>query len=261
MNGNNGPWELEAAIGGVVNEDDFIQDDTSRQEEDDTRKELLKRDILQWGASYDRGFGATNRARIEVDRIISKLEALNPEDNASFGIDGSDNNIQNNNNEKAPPLVGNWRMIWTTASDVLILGTNPFITVGAIYQLFTPPTVTNVIDLLPRFQPIWMIPSFSSLLRINVQTKASSRTGRRRPMQVGLVFERVKVEPIELLGNPIMDIVPPLAFDLPKLPSSLLEDGGYFDVTYLDSDLLIIRQSAISGGGLFVLTRVDNSDP
>ncbi len=272
----NGDGALEVQDASVLAVEEALPE-ASFLHEDATRREVLKREILQLGASFDRGFGATVRAREEVDRVIASLEVLNPEDNPAFGIDGDNDTVGGGGSP--PPLEGNWRMVWTTAADVLILGLNPIVTVGAIYQLFTPPMVTNVIDFLPIFQPLLTSSSSplqqaGSLLRAKVQTRASSRIGR--PMRVGLVFESVRLEPVQLFGND-MGFLPPLAFDLPRLPSFLVESvastlrgengaaassadaAGFFDVTYLDSELLIIRQN--SPGGLFVLTRVENSDP
>jgi len=37
------------------------------------------------------------------------------------------------------------------------------------------------------------------------------------------------------------------------------EDVGFFDVTFLDEELVVIRQNA--PGGLFVLARVDDASP
>lgn len=238
--------------------------------------------MLQLGASYDRGFGATSRALEEAQTVIGTLEALNPEKDAARGIDGGDYSSLSS----LSPLQGNWRMVWTTASDVLGLGANPLIAVGAVYQVFDPPVVTNVIDLLPRIQNLLPIPNFpstssdgtvqqrrrpDSVLRAEVTTRASSRISK--PMRVGLIFESVKLVPVELLGNTaVADFLPPLSFDLPRLPDQLVQslssaiastggdsDVGFFDVTYLDDELLIIRQNA--PGGLFVLTKVDSNDP
>jgi PAP_fibrillin len=262
----------------TISENEIKEKDKYKQHQVRNR---LKFDMLQLGASYDRGFGATSRAVDEAKTVIDKLEAVNPETNASKGIDGDQ--------PSSSPLEGSWRMVWTTASDVLVLGANPFLTVGAIYQVFDPPVVTNVIDLLPRIQNLFPIPNLGrrpdSVLRAEVTTRASSRPNK--PMRVGLVFERVKLAPIEFLGNTgIADLLPSLAFDLPRVSSPELvqavssfasafsssstttssssqatgdNDIGFFDVTYLDDDLLIIRQNA--PGGLFVLTKVDNNDP
>lgn len=238
--------------------------------ENSFKREELKKEILQLGASYDRGFGASPRVQNKVNNVIADLEFLNLEKNASRFISGpevvmditqTDTTSENSttvmfskSKEETSPLTGNWRMIWTTASDVLILGANPFVTVGAIYQLFDPPIVTNVIDLLPRFQNLFP-PSMvqGSLLRAKVQTRASKRTD---PMRVGLDFESVKLSPVELLGQDVGSL-PPLGFDLPKLTGT--DDVGFFDVTFLDDEMLIIRQN--QPGGLFVLVKVDDTDP
>jgi hypothetical protein len=222
--------------------------------ENDLRRDQLKLQLLQLGASYDRGFGASPRAREKMEQVITELESLNQEKNASRFISGPEVTASTT---ETSPLSGNWRMVWTTAQDVLVLGASPLVTVGAIYQLFDPPVVTNVIDLLPRIQ--FLVPPAlvqSSLLRAKVLTRASPR--KDMPMRVGLVFEKVALQPVEFLGRDVDNVLPPFGFDLPKL-FALSEDVGFFDVTFLDADLLIIQQNA--PGGLFVLTRVDDIDP
>jgi hypothetical protein len=221
------------------------------------KRDQLKRRILQLGASYDRGFGASPTSRTKVDDVIFQLESLNQEQNASRFIDGPGTVDNDSNSTKCTsPLAGNWRMVWTSAQDVLLLGANPLVSVGAIYQLFDPPVVTNVIDFFPRMQ-LLLPPAViqSSLLRAKVETRGSSRANK--PMRVGLVFERVALNPIELLGRDVSKDLSPLKFGLPKFEVS--EDVGYFDVTFLDADMLIIRQNA--PGGVFVLSKVDDIDP
>jgi len=209
----------------------------------------LKRELFQLGASYDRGFGASPSSRTMVLSVIEDLERCNEESNASRGISGNETS----------PLTGSWRMVWTTAVDVLSLQASPFFTAGAIYQVFEPPIVTNIIDFLPRLQallPPNVIPN--SLLRAKVQTRASPREGL--PNRIGLVFESIKLEPKQILGMDI-DIFPPIGWDLPTLPGmgNSADSPGYFDTTYLDDELLIIRQNA--PGGLFALVKVDSTDP
>jgi hypothetical protein len=205
------------------------------------------------GASYDRGFGATGRARDEADQVIDALEALNPMTFAAEGIEGV--------GSASSPLTGAWRMIWTTAQDVLTLASSPISTVSAIYQVFDPPVVTNVIDLIPRIQallPPGVAPQ--SLVRAQVTTRASPRSSM--PNRVGLDFESVNLQPVQLFGFE-SSMLPPFGFNLPRLPdipgSDPESSPGFFDVTYLDAELLVIRQNA--PGGYFALVKVDNYDP
>jgi hypothetical protein len=85
-----------------------------------TTSSRLKQDLYQLAASYDRGFSATPKARREASEIIEKLAAINPTSEASKGIDGGaygQNDV---------PLKATWRMIWTSALDVVSLGASPF---------------------------------------------------------------------------------------------------------------------------------------
>lgn len=223
-----------------------VEEDATNDEERSSQRNAVKRRMLQLGASYDRGFGASPNARREVEQVLSELEALNDETDAARGIDGVGD----------APLEGIWRMIWTTASDVLVLGASPVFSVGAIYQLYDPPIVTNVIDLIPRIQNLFppnLAPS--SLLRAEVRTRSSPRESY--PMRVGLDFEAVSLKPVEFLGQDA-GFLPPLGFDLPRV-FDLPDDVGYFDVSFLDEDLVVIKQNA--PGGLFVLAKVDDATP
>jgi len=237
----------------------------------ESNAEDLKRKLYQLAASYDRGFASTPKARLEANEIIEQLAAVNPTENAARGIDGGDFSDD-------VPLRATWRMIWTSAFDVVSLGASPIAAPSAIYQQITdPPIATNIIDFIPRAQTFFPSSSVpSSLLRAEVTTRASSRKGSAN--RVGLVFEGVKLQPIEFLGQKV-DNLPPLSVDLtwqqdlidqiasfvPGLENFSSEGKddvdapGYFDVEYLDDELLIICQQA--PGGRFALVKVDNCDP
>mmetsp|Transcript_40365 Transcript_40365/g.75472 ORF Transcript_40365/g.75472 Transcript_40365/m.75472 type:complete len:310 (-) Transcript_40365:107-1036(-) len=220
------------------------------EQSDDLEREKLKVSLFKMAAAYDRGYGATPSARKKMDLIIEQLESLNPTTDAARGILGDDD----------APLRANWRMIWTTAQDVLSLASSPTTTVGAIYQIIEPPVATNIIDLIPRPQAL-LPPSMqpSSILRAEVTTRASPR--ENFPNRVGLTFESVKLKPVEVFGVQV-PFLPPFSVDLPRpqIPGSTPETSpGYFDVIYLDDDLVIIKQNA--PGGLFALTKADSYDP
>jgi len=239
----------------------------------------LKRKLYQLGASYDRGFGATPKAQNEAEDIIQQLGVLNPTaENAARGIDGD------GGFGEEVPLKGIWRMVWTSAFDVVSLGASPFAAPSAIYQdISNPPVAINIIDFIPRAQTLFPSSiSPPSLLRAEVATRASSREDMSN--RVGLNFEGLKLQPIELLGQKV-DNLPPLSVDftwsqnlleqlagfVPGLDSLGLGGGGggsadspgYFDVEYVDDELLIIRQNAIGNGlgGCFVLVKVDSCEP
>eukprot|EP00747_Dinoflagellata_sp_TGD_P207291 gnl/TRDRNA2_/TRDRNA2_80872_c0_seq1.p1 gnl/TRDRNA2_/TRDRNA2_80872_c0~~gnl/TRDRNA2_/TRDRNA2_80872_c0_seq1.p1 ORF type:complete len:410 (-),score=45.56 gnl/TRDRNA2_/TRDRNA2_80872_c0_seq1:84-1313(-) len=231
---------------------------TMGDKEKEERAEL-KRNLLRLCASYDRGFGATPRARNDVDALIRQLEVLNPiPTEAARGVGGEPSSPE----DGPPPLKGIWRMVWTTALDVLSLGVNPVALPGAIYQVIEPPIATNIIDFIPRAQALFPTVFPASLLRAEVKTRAAIRTDK--PNRVALNFEEVKLVPKEFLGQNA-EILPPVNFNLPQVNANDLPGvdpstaPGYFDVLYLDEDMLIIQQNA--PGGYFVLINVPDCDP
>jgi len=207
--------------------------------------EASKLALLSLAASYDRGYGATPAARASAADLVDRLGAL-PSDgeDPARGADGSG----------TAPLSGVWRMVWTTAPDLLVLDANPLWAVGAVYQDCTAlPAVINVIDLVPRLRNL--VPLSAGLpesrLRLEVTTRACVREEVGR---VGLDFESVRVRPMEVLGR-VADFLPRPKFDLPKVPLVDTSAGpGFFDILYLDDDMLITDQNA--PGGIFVLVKV-----
>lgn len=92
--------------------------------------------------------------------------------------------------------------------------------------------------------------------RLRVGTRARARSGTR----IGLTFETIGVEARALLGLDLSKFLAPLNLPLPRLPGSDgagAEDqsspGGFFEVGYLDHELLIIYQN--QPGGCFALVR------
>ena len=229
----------------------------------------LKSQLLRLAASYDRGFGASKEARQQAETIIRSLEQCPNASSNSASTILIDNNNNNNNNHASPSLLGTWRLIWTTALDVLSLQASPFFTAGAIHQVFERSSdsnhavqqqgvVTNVIDFEPRVELLFP-GSRKSMIRALVTTRACE-PAVRHPNRVGLVFETVTLQPQKLWGLDTSSSLPPLQLNLPRLPESFVTATGYFDVIYLDAELLIIQQNA--PGGLFALLRVDSlNDP
>jgi hypothetical protein len=148
---------------------------------------------------------------------------------------------------------------WHCTTNVRIQKPTP----SAIYQdIRNPPAAINIIDFIPRAQSL-LPPSISPplLLHARVSTRAPSRSCKYN--RVGLLFEGLELQPIELLGRRV-DGLPPLLVDF-TWPGTLLKElaalvpglgyallgsvnddaPGYFNVEYLNNKLLIIRQQWI----------------
>mmetsp|Transcript_16845 Transcript_16845/g.20669 ORF Transcript_16845/g.20669 Transcript_16845/m.20669 type:complete len:202 (-) Transcript_16845:314-919(-) len=192
------------------------------------------------------------------------------------------------------PLRKCWRLVYTSASDVSVLGANPVFTLGGIYQdARMLPTVINVIDARPKIlalAPTQFAASIDTLSRQKVFTTAKARG----PNRIGLAFDRVEIEPKTFFGRDLPRLPFALGIDLPKFPAEAQKqlfdvansifgqiapdsftsfdsdwtttdedsDSGnpaYFDVNYLDEDFLVIQQA--SPGGVFAAVAVDQLSP
>jgi len=196
----------------------------------------------------DRGYGATTGERDIIDGLVRSLAAVNPTMTPAAGIEGSSDIV----------VRGAWRLIYTSAIDVLSLAANPVSSIGGVYQnVEDDGIITNIIDILnPRALSI-LPPTFKvdSTLRLKVQTRARERGSSR----VGLVFEKITISPQKFLGNDV-SFLPAPTIDLPAFNSAASADSpAYFDIEYLDDEVLIIRQNTAGGvdGGLFIQVRVD----
>jgi len=208
----------------------------------------LKKDLLRKCAVCDRGYGATTGERELIQSLVTQLAAQSPTMTPAAGIEGSD-----------PIAVrGAWRLVYTSAIDVLSLAANPVSSIGGVYQnILDDGIITNIIDVLnPRALSI-LPPTLNldSTLRLKVQTRARERG----PSRVGLVFEKITVSPQKFLGNDV-SFLPAPTIDLPAFNSAAsAESPAYFDIEYLDDDLLVIKQNTAAGvdGGLFIQVKVD----
>ena len=168
-------------------------------------REQLKGQLLRICAACNRGFGASAFDRASVNGLLERLTPLSPTADPTAGMVGSAANawvgrgfeqrdLPNPEDPPVLPLNGNWRLVYTNATDVLSLDANPFAGVGAISQeISLPNTVVNVIDLYPRLASLLPSPIQSSLrtaTRLRVSTRARARSATR----VGLTFEKVGVE-------------------------------------------------------------------
>lgn len=235
-----------------------------------------KEQLLAACASCDRGFGAARADRDRVEELLARLVAANPPNNPTAGL------FPNNATADTPcPLQGVWRMVYTDAYDVLSLAASPFTLLQGIYQVIDADGQSvNVIDITSRLVPLLpsgLAKSLESVLRLKVRTASKARSSTR----VGLRFQSIKVQPLTLLGQVVPDALS-LAAALPQktlydaadavsaafgasggekisgAASEALDSIGFFDVVYLDSDLLVIRQN--QPGGCFISSRLPGAD-
>ena len=231
----------------------------------------VKTQLVSTAAACDRGFGASRADRDRVEALLDQLVALNPPQQAATkGIFPAV--------DVDAPLEGVWKLIYTDAYDVLSLAASPLTLLQGIYQVIERSGRScNVIDITSRIVPLLPVPlatRLESVLRLKVFTESSARSDVR----VGLRFMSVAVQPLSLLGQKLT--VPGLSASLPQKflyelvdsavaafsgsssstpsASSSTEESinalGYFDVVYLDDDLLVIKQN--QPGGMFISSRV-----
>lgn len=213
--------------------------------------EEIKSQLFALAASCDRGFGASNLDNEKAQNLIEKLRTINPTQKPTSNIYPS----QNLENGTYVPLEGVWKLVYTTAFDVVSLAASPLTLLQGIYQVISRDgRSANVIDLAPRIQAA--LPRFlvgqGSTLRLIVGTSSYARSETR----VGLTFKSITAKPLSLFGQSVSGFLPSLNSVLPQ--SIIRGDGegpGYFDVLYLDQNCLIIAQN--SPGGIFVNVRSD----
>lgn len=94
------------------------------------REMWLRRKCYNWERHTIKSLAACPDARKQVEKVIAKLELLNDERDIVRGIDGTTGFVL---------MEGNWRIVWCTTSNVLIIGANPLLIIGVIYQIYKPP--------------------------------------------------------------------------------------------------------------------------
>lgn len=229
--------------------DDFGSTAQQRQE--------LKLKLFALSAACDRGFGAVPADKAEIERFVMQLKKVSPIKNPTKNLYPLTTSPLD-----PTPLEGAWRMVYTSALDVLSLAANPLAIVQSVYQcLYRDGSSVNVINLAPRLQALLpaSIVGEGSSVRLKVMTKAFARNESR----IGLSFRRVEVKPMKLFNRDVTSVLPPLGATLPQTTlfgaaediGLLYEKNspGYFDVLYLDEDCLIIQQA--QPGGIFVSIR------
>jgi len=212
--------------------------------------ESLKKSFFSRYTGLNRGFNAREKERQEVLLLVEDLE--------SFQISNR------RDDDDSEELTGTWRLIFTTALDVLSLGVTPFVEIGQIYQniALDEGKVENVIEVQPKiFAPFnGVLGSTVTKLVVRAESSLEKSDAIKPVPRIRIAFASVTIEGVSVFGNSIPDIIPSWLRSIKlAFPASLRGDGGdplesqgYFDTTYVDQDLRISRGN---NGALFVLVR------
>lgn len=199
--------------------------------------EELKLEFLRAVTTVNRGFAAPPATREQILALVEQIERENPTTCPS----------------KSDLLIGEWRLLYTNALDVLSLGLlAPIALVSEVYQnvAFSEKDdycVTNIVNLEPSLAPITN--SFFGRTMASILVTAAGVINS--DTRIDIRFTAVRFKPTYVIGFDIPD-----RFSLPSVKVG--SPTGYIDTTFLDDDLRIARAPPGIGGqlNLFVLERV-----
>jgi PAP_fibrillin len=191
-----------------------------------------KTELLEKISGVNRGLLTNETERIAIQSAIAYLEDRNPTPRPV---------------EATSLLEGDWRLLYTTSSDLLGLGRFPLIQLGQIYQCIRirEAKLYNIAELqgLPWLESIVTVSAqFAPITEQRVQVQFQrSILGLKRVL--GYHSPAQWIEQINI--QPKLKAID-FTIDSQRTP-------GWLDITYLDADLRIGRGSE---GSLFVLTKI-----
>ncbi|MEM9926861.1 MAG: PAP/fibrillin family protein [Cyanobacteria bacterium P01_D01_bin.50] len=192
---------------------------------------MRKTALLEIIAGKKLGINATDLDKKAILSAIANLEDFNP---TPRPLEASD------------LLDGNWRLLYTTSSELLNLNRIPLANINQIYQCIRLKTksVYNIAE-------INGLPFFEGLVSVTAKFEPVS------PCRVQVKFERSIIGLQRLInykypGSFIEDIELGKKFLAIDFPIQSNEQQGWLDITYLDNDLRIGRGNQ---GSVFVLTK------
>ncbi|CAN0150923.1 unnamed protein product, partial [Ectocarpus sp. 8 AP-2014] len=183
--------------------------------------EDLKARLLRASAGVNRGLSCREGDQDEIFEIVEELERQNPNSTPNDGF-----------SEGASILTGEWKLIFTSALDVLSLGLIPGVEVGQIFQNINEDgtEITNVVDLQPKAAPVLERFAGSTSARLEVFAAASLEGDKR----LTLSFRRSQYSPQTLLGRDVSATLPPFKVSFPEIPGT---NAGWIDTTFIDEEI------------------------
>ncbi len=163
----------------------------------------LQHELLTLLVGQNKGFSVGESEREDIEDVLRALEAVNPNPRPTEEfVRGTS------------PLSGTWKLAYTDALDVLVLGLVPLAVIGKIYQNISPDgkSIANIVELSQGASQLGFFPLLGRLgdsmarLRVNAASEVLS------PSRVSLTFKSAGFEPLTLFG---MDVTKQLT--LPKV--------------------------------------------
>ena len=192
---------------------------------------MRKTALLEVIAGKNLGLGATETDKQAILSAIANLEDFNPNPRPL---------------ESSDLLDGNWRLIYTTSSELLNLNRIPLTNLNQIYQCIRVKT-----------NSVYNIAEINGLPFIDGLVSVAAKFEPVSPQRVQVKFERSIIGLQRLIdykypGSFIEEIESGKKFLAIDFPIKSNEQQGWLDITYLDQDLRIGRGNQ---GSIFVLTK------
>ena len=280
-------YDVEGGEAGAVSSAPYDIEEPAAEPPKDVA--ALKSKLFAACAAADRGFAASPADRAEIEALLDELSPLSPIEEPTRGLaEGAADaplrkcwrlvytSASDVSTLAANPLAS-LGGIYQDARELPVV-TN----VIDSFPRCVPASPTRSLDVaddspiresISRRRLLANLPpdaasKLATTTRLRVQTRARPRSATR----VGLSFERVGAEQLAILGQEVPDWLPRPAVDLPQLgldvqrrifsvgdeedPRDAASNPAFFDVMYLDDELLIIKQG--SPGGMFAAVAVDD---
>ncbi|WP_008311462.1 PAP/fibrillin family protein [Leptolyngbya sp. PCC 6406] len=194
---------------------------------------LGKSELIEAISPTNRGLLASKQDQQAIGIAIARLEERNPTPEPFSALD---------------LLGGNWRLLYTTSSELLGIDRFPLYRLGQIYQCIRPDEqrIYNIAEVVG-------VPLLEGLVSVSARFEVVSR------QRVNVAFERGVFGLQRILGYTRPSALIQTLTTQAKLPlwqgidfRINRESSGWLEVTYLDADLRIGRGNE---GNVFVLRK------
>ena len=280
-------YDVEGGEAGAVSSAPYDIEEPAAEPTKDVA--ALKSKLFAACAAADRGFAASPADRAEIEALLDELSPLSPIEEPTRGIaEGAADaplrkcwrlvytSASDVSTLAANPLAslgGIYQDARELPVVVNVIDSFPRCVSASPTRSLDVADDSPIRENISRRRLLANLPpdaasKLATTTRLRVQTRARPRSATR----VGLSFERVGAEQLAVLGQAVPDWLPKPKVDLPQLgldvqrrifnvgddedPRDAASNPAFFDVQFLDEELLVIKQG--SPGGMFAAVAVDD---